>query len=223
MPEEPAAKAGIVINDEIVDVNGKPIEQWKQFTEVVAKSIDKPIKLTIKRDNQLKQMVLTPRAKENSEGEIVGFAGLVVKTTKMPDELMRQERFGPLAAFEASVEKTVEYTVISVKLIGKLIVGKIGLRTLSGPVSIAQGAGATVVIGFQYYLGFLAVISISLGVLNLLPIPILDGGHLLFFLIELITRKPVPERIQTYGFKIGLFLLIFLMTIAFYNDLVRLL
>jgi regulator of sigma E protease len=103
-----------------------------------------------------------------------------------------------------------------------MIVGDIGLRTLSGPITIAQGAGASVVVGLQYYLGFLALISISLGVLNLLPIPVLDGGHLLYYVIEIITRRPVSEKVQMVSFKIGMLLLLFLMTIAFYNDLLRL-
>jgi len=223
MPGEPASKAGIQPEDVIIGVNGKSINDWKGFTDVVIKSIDRPLVLTIKRHEEIKEISITPRAEESANGEIVGFAGLVVKTVKMPEELIRRERLGSVDAFFAAVRKTQEYIAISFRLIGKMIVGELGLRTLSGPITIAQGAGASMVVGVQYYLGFLALISISLGVLNLLPIPILDGGHLLYYVIEAITGKPVPERIQIYGFKIGLMLLIFLMTVAFYNDLLRLL
>lgn len=222
LPGEPASKAGILAGDVISAVNGKPIHDWKGFTDVVIKSIDQPLKLTIKRQEENKDITIIPRAEEGANGEIVGFAGLVVKTVKMPEELIRKERLGPIDALFAAVHKTYEYIAISFRLIGKMIVGELGLRTLSGPITIAQGAGASMVVGLQYYLGFLALISISLGVLNLLPIPILDGGHLLYYAVEAITGKPVPERIQIYGFKVGLMLLIFLMTVAFYNDLLRL-
>ena len=222
MPDEPAHAAGVLPEDVIVAVNGKPIQEWKNFTDIVIKSIDRPIQLTVKRHEETKELTVTPRAKEGVNGEMIGFAGLVVKTVKLPEELIRKERLGPIDAFFAATHKTQEYIVISFKLIGKMVVGELGLKTLSGPITIAQGAGASMVVGLQYYLGFLALISISLGVLNLLPIPILDGGHLLYYVIEGITGKPVPDHIQVYGFKVGLMLLIFLMTVAFYNDLLRL-
>jgi regulator of sigma E protease len=156
-------------------------------------------------------------------GEEKGFVGVTVKTVPLPPEMLRKERLNIVNALGAAISKTADYTIITFKMIGKMIIGDVGLRTLSGPITIAQGAGATVIVGFQYYLGFLALISISLGVLNLLPIPILDGGHLLYYLIEFITRKPVSERVQVIGFKIGMLLLSFLMAIAFYNDILRLL
>lgn len=219
---EPADTAGLVSNDLILKVNNQDIKEWKEFTDVVEKSIGKPVNLTIQRENEIKELTLVPRARENDEGEVVGFAGLRVKLEKLPEEMLRKERLGPFDAMLEAVQKTKEYTVISLRMLGKLIVGDIGLRTISGPITIAQGAGASASIGWQYYLGFLALVSISLGVINLLPIPILDGGHLMFYLIEMITRKPVSERIQLVGFKVGMLMLIFLMAIAFYNDLVRL-
>jgi regulator of sigma E protease len=220
--DEPATKAGILANDYILKVNDKEITHWKEFTDVVVKSIEKPIKLTIRRGDEIKEITFSPRARELDSGEMIGFAGLKVKIEKLPDEMLRKERYDPFSAFVMALQKTKEYTVISFRMLGKLVTGDIGLRTISGPLTIAQGAGASAAIGWQYYLGFLALISISLGVVNLLPIPILDGGHLFFYVIEMITRKPVSERVQIYGFKLGMLFLIFLMAVAFYNDLVRL-
>ncbi len=223
MEDEPAMKAGMQAGDTITAVNEKPVTQWKDFSDVSVSSIGQPIKVTVDRKGQKIDFTLVPRAKEITNGEVLGFVGLVVKTPKFPESMLRKERLGPINAFFAACEKTSEYIAISFKIIGKMLIGDIGLHTLSGPITIAQGAGATMVGGLQYYLSFLALISISLGVLNLLPIPILDGGHLLFYAIEIVIRKPVPERVQMIGFKIGMVLLLFLMTIAFYNDLLRLL
>jgi len=222
MSGEPGERAGIQPNDVIVAVEGKPLSSWQDLTDVTTKSIGRPLRITFSREGEKKEVQVTPRGKESGTGETIGFIGLVVKTTKMPEALMRKERLGPFQAFSASIEKTSEYTGITFKVIGRMLTGEIGLHTLSGPITIAQGAGAMAVIGFQYYLGFLALISISLGVLNLLPIPILDGGHLLYYVIEMLTGKPVSERFQMIGFKIGMFVLITLMGIAFYNDLSRL-
>ncbi len=219
---EPAQKAGLQKGDEIIAVNHKPITEWRDFTRVVAKSINKPITLAVKRSGEVKEFTFIPRTREGDNGEMIGFAGLSVKLTEMPPELLRKEHFGPVEAFVAANKKTAEYIRLTFKVIGKMLVGQIGLKTLSGPLTIAEGAGATASVGIQYYLGFLALISISLGVLNLLPIPILDGGHLLYFAIEAVQGRPVSERVQLYGFKLGMLLLIFLMSVAFYNDLARL-
>lgn len=222
LDDEPAAAAGVQAGDEIVAVNQLPVTQWQDFTKVVAKSIDKPLTLTVKRQNEIKTFTFTPRTKEAENGEIIGFAGLSVQLKELPPEFLRTERLGPWQAFVEANRKTGEYIRVTFKVIGKMLTGSVGLKSLSGPISIAEGAGATVSVGIQYYLGFLALISISLGVLNILPIPILDGGHLLYFLIEAIQGKPVSDRVQLYGFKLGMVLLIFLMSVAFYNDMARL-
>ncbi len=222
LPDEPASVAGIKAGDEIIAVNQLPVKEWQDFTKVVAKSVNKSLTLTVKRQNEIKEFTFVPRAKETDTGELVGFAGLAVQLKELPPEFIRNERLGPWDAFIEANKKTGEYIRITFKVIGKMITGSVGLKSLSGPISIAEGAGATVSVGIQYYLGFLALISISLGVLNLLPIPILDGGHLLYFLIEAIQGKPVSDKVQLYGFKLGMVLLIFLMSVAFYNDMARL-
>lgn len=219
LAEGPAAKAGIQPKDKIIKVNQRAITDWQEFIDVVVKSINQPVSVGLLRGDQTLNTTVVPQPKEMEEGEVVGFVGVVVKTGKMPNALTRKEQLDPFTALVKAVVKTQEYIILSFKVIGKMISGAIGLHTLGGPLTIAQGAGATVIVGFQYYLGFLAMISISLGVLNLLPIPILDGGHLLYYVIEMLTGKPVSERVQLWGFKLGCALLIGLMVIAFYNDL----
>ena len=130
-------------------------------------------------------------------------------------------QYGPFDAIVKATDKTWRLTAVSVEMLGKLVTGDVSLNNLSGPISIAQGAGVSAGYGLTYFLSFLALISVSLGIINLLPIPMLDGGHLLFYVIEWITGKPVPERIQETGFKIGGALLFMMMSIAIFNDISR--
>lgn len=220
---EPAGKAGVLPGDVITAVNGKPIADWQEFTKIVTRSIDVPVTLTIDRNKEMITVVFRPRARESSTGEMIGFAGLVVKGVDLPKEYTRVERLNPIQAFVAGFDRTGQFIALTFKILGKMLTGELGLKTLSGPITIAQGAGASASGGFTYFLSFLALISISLGVLNLLPIPILDGGHLLYYVVEFVTKKPVSEKIQLIGFKLGLMILMFLMAIAFYNDILRLL
>lgn len=221
MPDEPAEKAGFLPGDEIVSVDGRPISNWSEFTEVIEKSPQQPISLVIKRQDSHKTIVFAPRMNIGANGKQIGFAGLKVKVPELSDEYKWVERFDPWHAMIESFQKTGQFISVTLKLIGKMIVGDVGLYNLSGPITLAQGAGISVLIGFQQYLNYLALISISLGVLNLLPIPILDGGHLLYYVIEIFTGKPVSEKVQIFGYKLGMLLLIFLITVAFYNDLLR--
>ncbi len=218
---EPGDKAGILVGDRIIEINGKSIKEWKDFGDLIGKSPFQPLAITLKRGNEDITLNVTPRPQQSKTGETIGFVGLTVKPVPMPENLLRKEQFGIYDGFIAAVKKTAENIVLSFQLIGKMITGHLGLQTISGPLTIAQGAAASAHIGLQYYLGFLSLISVSLGVLNLLPIPILDGGHLLYYAIEIIRGKPVSERIQEFGFKVGMFFLLFLMIVAFYNDLVR--
>lgn len=222
MPGEAALAAGMQAGDIIQGVNGKTIKDWQEMVDVITKSPFQPLEITIFRQNQTRTIMLTPRAKRDENGQTIGYMGVKVKPPEMPSELLRNERLGVIEAFMASVAKTGEFIALTFTMLAKMVTGQVGMENISGPITIAQGAGATATVGFQYFLGFLGVISISLGVLNLLPIPILDGGHLLFYVIEIITRKPVSERVQVFGFKVGMFLLLMLMSVAFYNDIIRL-
>lgn len=219
---EPGDKAGLQKGDLIIAINQVPIQEWKAFTDWVSKNPGTPLNLTIRRDKAEKGLILIPRMKEGENGEQLGFAGVMVKPEKPPKAWLRTERFHPLPAFQTALEKTIEYITLTFELLYKMIKGEIGLSALGGPVSIAQGAGMSVLSGFQHYLAFLALISISLGVLNLLPIPMLDGGHLFYYLVEVVIGKPLPDWVQVAGMKVGMFLLILLMSVAFYNDFLRL-
>lgn len=221
LENEPAAKAGFLPDDEIIFAQGKPITRWGEFTEFITQNPNQPIEVIVKRQGGQQKIVFAPRPHKDDKGNIVGFAGLTVKIPDLPQSHKWVERFDPLHAMIEAVKKTGAFIAVSYKLIGKMIIGEVGLYNLSGPLTIAHGAGISFLVGFQQYINFLALISISLGVLNLLPIPVLDGGHLLYQIVEVFTGKPVSEKIQIFGYKLGLMFIIFLASIAFYNDLVR--
>ncbi|WP_339387483.1 RIP metalloprotease RseP, partial [Vibrio caribbeanicus] len=131
-------------------------------------------------------------------------------------------QFGPLEAVAKASEKTIQVIELTMSMLKKLIVGDVGINNLSGPISIAKGAGTTADYGLVYFLGFLALISVNLGIINLVPLPMLDGGHLLFFAIEAVIRRPVPEKIQEMGYRLGGAVIFALMTVAIFNDFARL-
>jgi len=218
---ESAQKAGILVGDKIIRINTKAINEWKDFTEIVLNSPHQPLEITVKRGDSEVTVNLTPRLVESNTGEITGYVGVVVETIDMPKHMLRRVQFGVIEAFVAACKKTYQFIVLTFQVIGKMVIGEMGLQTISGPLTIAQVAYDSAHIGFPYYLSFLGLISISLGVINILPIPLLDGGHLLYYVIEILTRKPVSDRVQVVGFKIGMVFLILLMSVAFYNDLAR--
>ena len=205
----------------MISVEGKAVEGWQDFTKVISHRANQAIPVEFSRKGEIHTVTVTPRLTVSETGESIGFLGLIVKVPPLPANMLIKERVGPITALTQSLQRTQENIVMTFHLLGKMVVGKLGLKHLSGPISIAEGAGLTAVIGLSEYLGFLALISISLGVLNLLPIPVLDGGHLLYFLMEGIIGRPISEKVQLWGFKLGFMFLIFLMVIAFYNDLVR--
>ena len=141
---------------------------------------------------------------------------------EMPEELLRKFDRGPVEALGASLNRTADLTVFTLNSIKKMIQGLISPKNLSGPITIAKVASASAKSGLESYVSFLALLSVSLGVLNLLPIPVLDGGHLLFYLAELLAGRPVPEKIQMLGYQVGLFLVLGIMFLALYNDFSRL-
>jgi regulator of sigma E protease len=141
----------------------------------------------------------------------------------MPADMRREISYNPVSAIGPAIQETWDKSVFVLASIKKMIVGMISVKNINGPITIAQVAGETVSYGLEVYLGFLAILSISLGVLNLLPVPVLDGGHLLFYTIEAVTRRPVPERIQAIGLQLGIIIIAGIMVLAIYNDVSRLL
>jgi len=218
---EPAIAAGLASGDKVVEANGQSIDSWRQWVELIQGSADKPVSLVVQRRTEVLYLTVTPRAMER-EGKSVGYVGASRQSIDLPADMQRVVSYPLYSAWLPAVQKTWAVTVFTLDSIQKMIVGAISPKNLSGPITIAQIASATAQSGPESFVGFIALLSISLGVLNLLPIPVLDGGHLLYYLVELVTRRPVPEKIQLWGLQLGMFILVSIMLLAFYNDLTRL-
>ncbi|MES9991063.1 MAG: sigma E protease regulator RseP [Candidatus Thiodiazotropha sp.] len=218
---EPAAEAGILPGDRIVSVDGIEVEDWGDWVDYVRERPGQALDLEIDRNGNYILMVVTPGVVEEN-GKSHGRIGASVK---VPDNLMDEYRavvkYGPIEAVGQSLKKTWDLSLLMLRMLGKMIIGEVSVKNLSGPISIADTAGKSASHGVSYFLKFLAVVSISLGVLNLLPIPVLDGGHLFFFLIEGLKGSPLSDRVMEQGQKIGLLILLAIMTLAFYVDINR--
>ena len=220
--DSPAEKAGFKVNDELLSIADKNIDgQWQVFSDLIKQYPAETVAVTVLREGKSIELSVKPEAKE-FQGKVIGYLGVRPMSDPYPEAYLFEHVYGPIAALEQSASKTWNLVVLSFDMIGKLITGDVSVKNLSGPISIAQGAGNSADYGFVYFLGFLALISINLGIINLLPLPVLDGGHLFYYFVELLTGKPVPEKIQEIGFKFGTIALLSLMSIAIFNDLSRL-
>jgi regulator of sigma E protease len=194
---------------------------WPAWVDYVRDRPARSIRLEIERNGQLLELDLTPML-ASSEGESIGRIGASVFVPEnLMDDYQTEVRYGALAAVGQSLYKTWDLSLLMLRMMGKMLIGEVSVKNLSGPISIADSAGKSASYGLTYFLKFLAVVSISLGVLNLLPIPVLDGGHLFFFLIEAIKGAPLSERFIEQGQKIGMLILLAIMSLAFYVDLNR--
>lgn len=198
VPSSASEKAGLQIGDRIKGVDGDAITEWTQFVERVQQSPAQPLQVTVERGGSEMILILTPDGKK-VKGQLVGFVGLSPQLVPLPDEYRTLLQYGPLQALWHGVQKTWSLITLTFDMIGKLIGGIVSLDNLSGPISIAKGAGSSADYGLVYFLGFLALISVNLGIINLFPLPVLDGGHLVYFLIEAITGKPVSEKFRKLG------------------------
>lgn len=218
-----AQQAGLQAGDVLVSADGQPITNWQQWVEYVKARPEIAIKLVIARNDVQMSVPLTPRREEQDDGKVVGKIGAGVDVPKdLMDGMMVEYSLSPLEAVPEAFAKTWFYSASTLKMIGKMFMGSASVKNLSGPISIAEYAGRSAEMGFSAFLKFLAMVSISLGVLNLLPVPVLDGGHLLFFVIEAVKGSPLPERVQLYFQQVGMFLLLLLMGLAMFLDLDRL-
>jgi regulator of sigma E protease len=215
------ARAGIQPGDQIVTVSGKPLNKWQEFVSMVQSSPENPLALEVERKGSRVAITLTPDKKAHG-AKSIGYVGLAPKVLPLDERYRIELRYDPLQAMGMALQKSATTVELTVNMLGKLISGVVSIDNLSGPISIAKGAGSTASYGLVYFLGFLALVSINLGIINLFPLPILDGGHLLFLMLEGIRGKPIPEQVQEYAFKFGAAVLICLMAIALFNDFARL-
>lgn len=213
-------KAGLKAGDKILSVDERPVTDWQQFARIIQQSPEIPLQLQVSRDSQTISVTLTPARKETKD-RVVGFAGLMPVVKPLPEKYLTETRYGLLDAVSHALKRTAEVTKLTLDVVGKLLTGTISADNLSGPISIAKGAGDSAGFGLVYFLGFLGLISVNLGIMNLLPLPVLDGGHLLFFGIEALLRRPVPAKVQDIAYRIGAALLMCLMAIALFNDFTR--
>ncbi len=211
--------AGIQSNDKILQANGKAIDSWRDFVEVIKRNPQQPIQLQVERNHRTIELTLTPK---NENGTPKAGVSVMVPDGYL-DEWRVLVKKGVLDAFLSANVKVYQLTLLNLKIIKKMILGEVSLKQLSGPVSIADYAGKTAQLGLISFLSFLALISIGLGLLNLLPIPLLDGGHLFFYLIEILKGSPVSQAFQQVSIKLGLFVILSLTFVALYNDFLRLL
>lgn len=220
----PAEKAGLKPGDRLTAADGKPIASWQEWANLTRQSPGKKITLNYERAGQTHTADIRPDTVEQSDHTLIGRVGLRPQPDRAWDaQIRRSYRPSVIRAFGMGWEKTVSHSWTTLKFFGKLISGNASVSHISGPLTIADIAGQSAELGLQSYLEFLALVSISLGVLNLLPVPVLDGGHLVFYTAEWIRGKPLGERVQNIGLRFGLALMMLMMAVAFFNDVTRLL
>ena len=220
-PKGPAQAAGLKTGDRLLALDGQPVSDWQQVVDSVRVRPDSKIVLRIERDGAPIDVPVTLAARGESKAP-TGYLGAGVKAVDWPPEMIREVSFGPVAAIGEGVRRTWTMSVLTLDSLKKMLFGELSVKNLSGPITIAKVAGASAQSGVADFLNFLAYLSISLGVLNLLPIPVLDGGHLLFYLIEWARGRPLSDRVQGWGIQIGISLVVGVMLLALVNDLGRL-
>ncbi|MBI6910062.1 sigma E protease regulator RseP [Pseudomonas sp. SIMBA_059] len=220
-PKGPAQAAGLKAGDRLLALDGQVLGDWQQVVDLVRVRPDTKIVLKVERDGaQIDVPVtLSVRGEAKAAG---GYLGAGVKGVEWPPSMVREVSFGPLAAIGEGAKRTWTMSVLTLESLKKMLFGELSVKNLSGPITIAKVAGASAQSGVADFLNFLAYLSISLGVLNLLPIPVLDGGHLLFYLVEWVRGRPLSDRVQGWGIQIGISLVVGVMLLALVNDLGRL-
>lgn len=218
-PAGAAARAGLKSGDRIVAVDNITISEWTAFVAYIRSHPEQLLRVEISRDGQVMLLPLRPDKKDAGKGKMIGYIGA---GNQLGQSLLARESYALIPALARALTRTWDMSWLTLQMLGKILTGEASYRNLSGPVSIAQYAGESAQNGIAAFLWFLGIVSVSLGVLNLLPIPLLDGGHLMYYLVEFVRGRPVPEAVQAIGQQIGLALLLGLMVLVFYNDLSRL-
>jgi regulator of sigma E protease len=217
---DPADKAGLETGDKLISANGEVINSWSGWVAKIQQSADEQLAISVERGGEVLSLTLAPKAAVDGSGKIG--AAVSADYKDLPDEMKAELSYSPIVAIKEAVKQTWLFASTTLKSLFGMLTGDVSTENLGGPISIAQIAGSSAEQGMISFVSFLAMISITLGVLNLLPIPMLDGGHLLMFLIEAVSGKPISDELQIKGQRIGLFLLLLLMFTAFFNDLSRL-
>jgi regulator of sigma E protease len=222
-----AERDGLRAGDEIISVNGESILGWSHWVAVIRSNPELALDVIVKRGESEAGLEIRPELVTLSNGTAIGRIGASVQETALSEildsEMQRHISFNAFTAIQPALQETWNNSVFVLDSIKKMVIGLISVRNINGPITIAQVAGETASYGLEVYLGFLALLSICLGVFNLLPIPVLDGGHLFYYTVEAIMGRPVPERVQTWGLQLGLSLIFGIMILAIYNDVNRLL
>ncbi|WP_179995453.1 RIP metalloprotease RseP [Acinetobacter sp. YH16053] len=219
-----AIRQGMQEGDQIVAIDGVKMNDWYDVVQVVQASPEKLLKVDVLRNNQVQKLEVMPQGKRDNMGNVSGVLGVQSDPGKIviPEDYKQTIQYSPSEALLMAVDKTGQLSSMILNSIVKMVRGLIGFDNLSGPITIAKVAGQSAEMGWQTFISFMALMSVSLGILNLLPIPMLDGGHLVYYFIELIRGKPVSEQIQLVGLKIGMVLLGSMMLLALFNDIMRL-
>jgi regulator of sigma E protease len=222
VPEGTAAASGLAPGDRVLSVDGAPVVDWNALVAMIRARPGETVQLAVQRDGAPHSIELFIGAADD-QGERVGRIGAGPQVApELWDPVRTEQRFGPFSAVGQAVSETWRMSALTVTMMGRMIVGQVSVKNISGPINIAQAAGFTAAAGLTAFLSFLAIVSISLGIINLLPIPLLDGGQIVYQCVEIAKGSPVSERVQVVGQQVGILLLLLLMTFAFYNDIVRL-
>ncbi|MGK2950817.1 MAG: RIP metalloprotease RseP, partial [Thiobacillus sp.] len=222
LPDGAAARAGFQPGDRLIAANGEAVLSWQDWVQSIRQHPAKPLRIEYERQGQRSELTVVPEAVDEA-GQRVGKIGAGPQVDESTlAMLMTEVRYGPLDALWHGAIKTWDMSIFTLEMMGRMVLGQVSWKNLSGPLTIADYAGQSATLGWISFVGFLALVSVSLGVLNLLPIPLLDGGHLMYYVAEVLTGRPVSERTMEIGSRIGMILLLLLMSFALFNDLQRL-
>jgi regulator of sigma E protease len=219
----PAEKAGFQPGDRILVADGKPVSTWREWVKIIRDRPGERLDVTVRRGGSEPRLTVEVASENTADGRIGRIGAAVDLSNDMLAGMRAEERYGPIEAVVRATAKTWEMSTLTLRMIWRMAVGDVSPRNISGPINIAQYAGVSATIGASAFLSFLAIVSISLGVLNLLPVPMLDGGQIVYTVAESLKGSPLSERTQVIGQQIGIGFLLVLMSFAFYNDLSRLL
>ncbi len=224
MPDTAAQEAGVLADDKLIRVDGKEVLSAKFFSDYINSHAGRSVQLGVERSGNKTTLDITPRLTE-VEGVKRGLIGIALKANYSEADVKdlfftRQASF--IESLKFGFTETYDLSIMTLKVMGRLITGEASLKNISGPITIANYAGKSASVGFSAFLTLMAIVSLSLGVLNLLPIPMLDGGHLLYYIVELVKVSPVSEKVEAIGMRVGMSLVGVLMVVAIYNDIGRL-